>query len=396
MSILRQHRPVVLTLLGAYWPGNDASGPNQSFKALATVLRNYFEFRLIARDRPFGASESYEGSGRWIDLGFTKARYCSVGCRGANELAGILRATRHDILWLNGFFDREFTIPALVQRRAGAVPLTPALLSPRGEFAAGALKLKSAKKTAYIAITRRAGLLRGITLHATSEGERTHIEHSMPWTRDIAMAPNVRLLIDPPAPRRPRDENMVRLIFVGRITRIKNLDYALRVLSLVRVSVALDICGPVQDSGYWRECQQLAAGLPQSVTITHKGEIANADVLTALSEADLFFLPTRSENFGHAIFEAFASGLPALISDQTPWQDLERHDAGWSLPLAEPQAFAAAIERFADMTPIERVRLSHGARRLAEAKFKSDDAIQCNREMFRNLLVCANLDRVLW
>ena len=49
-------KPVVLTLLGCFWPGNDASGPNQSFIALASALQNEFDFRVVARDRAPGAT----------------------------------------------------------------------------------------------------------------------------------------------------------------------------------------------------------------------------------------------------------------------------------------------------------------------------------------------------
>ena len=48
-------KPIVLVALGCFWPGNDASGPNQSFIALATALRGEFDFRVVARDREPGA-----------------------------------------------------------------------------------------------------------------------------------------------------------------------------------------------------------------------------------------------------------------------------------------------------------------------------------------------------
>ena len=222
MAAPRSDRPVVLTLLGAYWPGNDASGPNQSFRSMAAALTDRFEFRLVARDRPFGATESLADAGRWIDLGFAKARYCEARRSGLDGLRAILRETQHEVLWLNGFFDRELTIPALVLRRLGCVPLKPALLSPRGEFGSGALALKSARKRMYLALAGPAGLLRGVTLHATGEDERALISQHIPRARDMKVVPNIRMLIDRPATAARHDDGAVHLIFVGRIARVKN------------------------------------------------------------------------------------------------------------------------------------------------------------------------------
>jgi glycosyltransferase involved in cell wall biosynthesis len=45
--------------------------------------------------------------------------------------------------------------------------------------------------------------------------------------------------------------------------------------------------------------------------------------------ADLFVLPTYSENFGMTVAEALASGVPAIVSKGAPWKKLEERKAGW-------------------------------------------------------------------
>ena len=128
-------RPVVLILLGCFWPGNDSSGPNQSFISLARALGDTFEFRVVARDGATGAPPGARADvDRWIDLGFAKARYRRVGRFGAIGLGRLIAQTPHDVLWLNSMFDREFSLPALVLRRLGLIARKPTLLSPRGEF----------------------------------------------------------------------------------------------------------------------------------------------------------------------------------------------------------------------------------------------------------------------
>ena len=81
--------------------------------------------------------------------------------------------------------------------------------------------------------------------------------------------------------------------------------------------------------------------------------------------ADFLLLPTQGENFGHAIFEAFAAGLPVIISDQTPWKDLQNQQIGWDLPLDQPAAFAEAIAQAAMMSQEQYGRWSAQAQAFA-------------------------------
>jgi glycosyltransferase involved in cell wall biosynthesis len=150
--------------------------------------------------------------------------------------------------------------------------------------------------------------------------------------------------------------------------------------------VTFDIFGPANDPAYWAECEQLISRLPANVEVHYRGSIPNADVAATLAGYDLFLLPTRGENFGHAIFDALEVGLPVLISDQTPWRELERIGAGWSLPLADPDRFAATIDRMAALAPTERIALRRAARALAESSLQESDAVARMRAMLNGAL----------
>lgn len=269
-------------------------------------------------------------------------------------------------------------------RRLGRIPARPTLLSPRGEFGLGALSLKSSKKRVFLGAARRLDLWRGVTLHATSEAEAEDMAAGLPGASPIVVAPNIRLPIDA-ASFAPSADGALRLSFVGRIVPVKQLDYALNVLSRVRSKVNFEIYGPAEDAAYWKRCQDLIAGLPPNIQVHWHGETSNEGVVAALAKTDLFFLPTAGENFGHAIFEALSTGVPVLISDQTPWRQLGSANAGWDLPLAETDGWIEAIDAFAAWPDERRAAFRRGAADVARRWFQESGAVERSAKM---LLTC--------
>lgn len=387
-EVLTAEKPIILVIMCGYWPGHDATGPNQSLRQMCCALTSEYSFHIFARDRPFGAARASVPTGRWIEHGSAFVRYAPISAVGPAGLREILRETPHDLLWLNGFHDREFTLPTLALRRLGLVPIRPTILSINGEMAKGALGLKSSRKMAYRIIARSLGLLGDVWFHATSAQEAADIKRWFPWSKGTLFAPSVCGLVEvPEMVRRLRNRSSrIRLVFVGRITPVKNLAFALKVLRHVNARIDFDIYGPIEDRDYWRGCETLIAALPPNIQVRHAGMVANADIPTAIGSADLLFLPSLSENFGHAIFEALACEVPVLIGDQTLWKDLEARTAGWDLPLDRPKDFAAAIEAFARMPIDARNVLRRGARALAERFVAESDATSATRRMLQTVL----------
>ena len=101
-----------------------------------------------------------------------------------------------------------------------------------------------------------------------------------------------------------------------------------------------------------------------------------------MREHDLFFLPTLGENFGHVILEALYAGCPVLISDQTPWRDLEEKGIGWDLALSKPEMFQDVLQRCVDMNNEEYVKWSERAWEYGLQVTKDDKVVEKNRRLF--------------
>ena len=93
------------------------------------------------------------------------------------------------------------------------------------------------------------------------------------------------------------------------------------------------------------------------------GHLPGTDRLLAYASADLFVLPSHSENFGIVVAEALAAGLPVITTDQTPWQEVQREGAGRQIPI-NAEALTDALQALMSAN-VEREGMSLAARRIA-------------------------------
>jgi glycosyltransferase involved in cell wall biosynthesis len=378
-------RPTILTLLGPYWPAADANGPVQSILNLIRALTPEFEFKVVGRDRPYGSSvvATEVGTGRWFAHEGGQLRFESPSALNLPFFIKFLRDTPHDILYINSLFEREFAIVPLIAHRL-LRNTRPTIVAPRGELNAGALRIKRTRKTAYLSLAKSIRLHSHVTFQATSNMELDEIRTSFP-RRPIVVCPNIAPLRRPSQVLRRAGE-VLRIVYLSRIAEKKNLKVALDSLAQVAAPVSFDIYGPISEQRYWDECQARIRSLPANISVSYRGEVANNDVPDKLAEYDLFFLPTAGENFGHAIVEALAAGVPVLISDCTPWKVLEPAYAGFDIPLGDVGRFARTIERFASFDSEQRRTFSDGAAAYIRRAIDPDRSVGMHRSMFNAAL----------
>ncbi|HEX6373818.1 MAG TPA: glycosyltransferase family 4 protein [Longimicrobium sp.] len=376
----------VLTLADWYLPGARGGGVPRSIANLAARLGGEVEFHVVTRDRDVGAAEPYPGleAGRWVPVGNARVLYLSGGPSAA-VLRRAIGEARAEVLYLNSVFSRAFSIHPLLLWRAGMIPRLPVVLAPRGELNDGAMHTRTARKRAFLAAVRAAGLHRGVTWQASTALEAEEVRR---WfgrgarirvARDLPPAPGD----DAEAPRRAKEAGVLRAVFLSRISPKKNLLGALEILDGVAGRVRLDVYGPVEDAAYWAACERRAASLPANVTVRYRGELAHEQVGAALREQDLFFFPTLGENYGHVVQEALLAGCPVLLSDTTPWRGLAERGVGWELPLHDAAGFRAVLEACARMGADEHAAMSARARRMGADEAAAADALADNLAVFR-------------
>jgi glycosyltransferase involved in cell wall biosynthesis len=136
---------------------------------------------------------------------------------------------------------------------------------------------------------------------------------------------------------------------VARISREKGILEALLFLRAAQLNgrVEVDFYGAKQNPAYLKECEDVAATMPDFKIAFH-GEITPNELPAKLDQAHFFYMPTLGENYGHAIVEALTHCTPVIISDRTPWRNLARLNAGWDLPL-NAEAFGPVLQHCLQM-----------------------------------------------
>jgi len=400
----------VLTFVSHFIPGVKAGGAIRSVLNLVEALGDDLEFMIVTSDRDLNDKNTYFGilPDRWTQVGKAKVMYLSPRGKSILNLWKLLRYTEYDILYLNSFFDRFFSMVPIFIQLLGATSKVPIILAPRGEFSEGALNIKFIRKIIYIRVVNALNIYRKIEWHASSLHEKEdiirifkknfyikkgmHIKkvYGIDFLEKRDIEPHINIAIDLPGNEiikekpifRQKETGKLRVVFLSRICRKKNLDLALELLKGLKGVVEFNIYGPVEDHIYWGKCKSLINNLSDNIIVRYCGEVPHEKVRFVFQEHDLFFFPTHGENYGHVIIEAITAGCPVLISDQTPWRNLEYKGVGWDFGLEEKDNFRSILQRCIDMGNEEYKMLSNRSYIYGHDRVTDPDILEQNRRLF--------------
>ena len=231
------------------------------------------------------------------------------------------------------------------------------VVSPRGMLSTWALNFHKWKKRVAWAAYQGRDLRTTQMIHVTSSEEAAEVR-KLQLRQPLTIIPNgveVPAVVDQQLTRdRPRTA-----LFLSRIHPKKGVLELVTAWARVRpVHWRLIIAGP-DDGGHRQTVESLVRSEGLIDHVQFIGSVADADKWELYSRADLFVLPTFSENFGIVVAEALAAGVPAITTKGAPWRALEEHACGWWIDVGV-EALVQALREATSLS--ETARRSMGAR----------------------------------
>lgn len=351
-----------------FLPTKNAGGPPKSIANLIDAMKEKLEFKVMCCDHEFRRpAEKFKSIrlGKWTEFDGYKVIYLTDSFISTIKLIFESFDRTSNIIYFNSFFDIKYTIFPIFF--TGFFSNKKIVLAPRGEFSLRALMIKQRKKNFYLTFFRICRFHKRVEWHASSLKEKLDLKNY--WGSSIA----VTLLPNFPNSNLPQLQvttnkvsGKLRMVYLARIAKIKNLLSILKALHSIDSSIIdFDIFGPLEDLQYWKDCEAVISTLPRNIQVTFRGPIESSDVLKIIAGYDLYVLLTQGENFGHTIYEALSASVPVLISDQTPWRQLQDKNAGWDLPLGYEDDIVSALEVAVSWDASEIKDFKKGAYQLA-------------------------------
>jgi glycosyltransferase involved in cell wall biosynthesis len=253
--------------------------------------------------------------------------------RHATVLWRRIRRHEFDVVHDHGLWLPTNHVAALASRRAGV----PLVISPRGMLGSWELRFKGWKKRLAWRVYQARDARSARLIHVTSADEGEAVR-AAGIKSPLAVIPNgVEVPAQRVRPMRPRR----RALFLSRIHPKKGILTLVTAWAQIRPPAwELMIVGPDAD-GHKKSVEDLVRAEGLSDVITVAPATSDEEKWETYADADLFVLPTFSENFGIVVAEALASGLPVITTTAAPWEAVATHKLGWWTDVGlEPLAIA--------------------------------------------------------
>lgn len=303
--------------------------------------------------------------------------------RLARRIEHRLVALSPAVVHVHGFWHPLIAAAILAARRCDI----PIVLSPHGALAPWVRRQRRGRKQIFWALFRNRYRYDVARFHAASAREAADLQ-SQGLGATVVAPPGVDLPAQPARHGCGPDGGMAAapatrvrtVLFLSRVHPLKGLTDLVQAWALVRpAGWHVRVVGPDWND-HRAAVQSLAQQLGVAADFTFLNGAFGAERDACYSAADLFVLPSLTENFGMVIAEALAHGLPVITTTATPWQELPRQECGWCVePGAAPLATALRIA----------TALSDAERRVMGLRGRAWVGATCNWKSCAETLVAA-------
>ncbi len=295
----------------------------------------------------------------------------------ASELHRV--AAKFDVVHAHSVFLWPTTAAAAAARRFRV----PYVISPRGMLVPELIRRKSSLiKRSWIRLFERRNLAGAAAIHVTAELEEEGIQDlGLPVRRyaNIPIGVDLPACVDETARAPTDDVPRPIILFLGRISWKKGLDRLLP--AVARVPGAQLVIVGNDDEGYLPQLRELAVECGIADRMHVVGPLDDHLKWKAFAAADVFVLPSYSENFGIAALEAMAAGVPVVLTPEVGLADVVAETGAGIVVEGDPEKIGAAIARLLADAQLRR-RMGEAGRDAAAERFSWDAIAERMEELY--------------
>ncbi len=350
-----------------FFPAFKAGGPIQSILNLVTSYQKNIQFYIFTSIQDVDGTEiKVSEKNKWIPFNEHTYVWYNDSRFAFSNLKNEVKLLNPDFVFINGIYSLYYSILPLL-----FLSIPKKILSVRGMLHPGALSQKPIKKKLFLSFLKLCNIKKRISFHATDKIEEQIIYSIFGNNASVFAAANYPKKIIDAIPKE-KQSNTLHLITVALISPMKNHLLVLESLQNLPHKINYTIIGAIKDVAYWDECLDVISKLPPNIKVNYVGEKSPELISNYLSQADVFIMPSKSENYGHAIIEALQSGLPVITSNKTPWNRLFENTAGYNTDLSL-QSISESIVFFCKMDAATYSKWNNAAKSYAKESINLEE-----------------------
>lgn len=377
-----QHTNRIIIFCDWYEPATKAGGPIISMRNLVNALKDKTSISVFTADRDINSDTPFADVEIDKEIRIndnTSIEYLSPKKQNIAYFKEIILSKDAATIHINSMFSFKWSILPMFAIHATKTK-NRIILSPRGMLSREALQIKSLKKKVYLTFFKWMNWHKNMVFHSTSEAETLDLKQTFGDKIRITQLPNFSTPIINFTSRIAKDIGQLNIIYFGRIFPIKNIHLIIESLSSFKDNVTLTICGPIEDKSYWETCLKKLE--ENKINYTYLGEKSQQEIQEILAQNHVAFLPSKSENFGHAIIESLKCGLPVITSNNVPWKNLIEHNCGFNVDPENVEGMTKAIAHYISLDNNDYLASSKNAIAYAQSNTNESELVEHYLKMY--------------
>ena len=367
----------VLVFIDWFYPAYKAGGPIKSVFNIICALYNEVEFLVITSNIDLDGGLLNVRPNYEIKKSFYKIIYLDKENQSRKVYKKLHENFNPHYVYYNNLFSWKFTlIPYSMFRNNIQV------IAPRGMLGKGALAIKPLKKNLFLKLAKLYLKNSKTIWHASTRQEEDEINQILGDKVKVLIAQNLSSKVEKRVLSGEfKKKEELRLIFISRISLKKNLLFLLERLKDLKecLNIKLEIFGPIEDEIYWKKCMWI---INSDNRISYSGVVHPDQIDKMLNKSHFFVLPTKHENYGHAVVEAINQGVPVLLSKNTPWLNLAKTSIGFDIPLNDVEQWNQKIKELYELENEDYMNMVKSCYKYSLKNIVSSEVLEQNRNLF--------------